>query len=144
MADRKISEVIEELEGKIEANEKIVRNIQLEKPKYFQFMKVLGTFATVFIVSLIPYSIMTVFDIIGGDPNPYTNISILLVFNVAFTLLFSQENQWFILDYISESLDIKTYNKLLRRKRLHEDKILTDKAQIDVLRHMNDNHRKTI
>ncbi len=102
MADRKISEVIQELEGKIEANEKTVRDIQLEKPSYFLFKKILGTFATVFLVSLIPFLIITFLDIIGGDPNPYTNISIVLFIDVIFTLLFSQDNQWLIFDYLRD------------------------------------------
>ena len=137
---RKISEVIQELEGKISATQLMIDQIKLEKPTNYLFKKAIATFTTIFIISIIPYIMILYVNTIS----PFFSIGLILVFDTMFLFGLMTKDQFFIFPYLSESLDIKRYHELSKQKDQYENMILNNYAQIDVLTKLDNNHTHTI
>jgi len=130
MSDRKITELIDELEGKIGANNQLRDNIVLLEPKNFMFKKIVGTFVTIFLSVSFIFPIMALFF----TETFTTNFIILFVIITLFTFIVNQNNNFIIFGYLRESLGIENYINLLTAKSAIEYQIKLDTTTLGILR----------
>ena len=136
----KITDAIDYLNGTILANEKKLEEINLSKPKNFEFKKYIGTFSTILSLGVIPTVVMSLFM-----TDMFIKFMILsLSFTFFISFLSTYNSNGFMFNYISNSLNIYEYINLLDNKGKIENEILSDKAQIDVLKHLLKHHQTTI